>query len=282
MNNVQFLDLTSNRLDQMQIRDILSRLGLSDSTSLYKVILFDSEQNFNNINHHIKRSKGLILIAVSDEASNFPYQKLYLGNYKLYIQTPNQFLAAHVNARFFGCGYGHANLFYKSENKEYDMSFLGQVTHDRRHMAVRAMKQLSDKYNTYLLETEGFTLGVPEDEYFDIMARSKIVVCPSGVVTQDSLRFYEALELGSIPIPDAVSPVYGYSEYWSAVAPNFPVEPYRTKTELIERIEDVLNNYDRYQEEVSAWWAENKELLETNLKSDIEEIIQNGETGNNS
>lgn len=280
MDKVQFLDLTSTRLDQIQIRDTIDKLGLSSEEKPYKVILFDSTQDFNEINYHIRKSKGLVLICVSDEASNFPYLKLYLGNYKLFIQTPNQSIVENIkNARFFGCGYGRTKLFNKNNEKEYDLSFLGQVTHDRRHMAAQVIKDMSGRYETYLLETEGFTQGLPEEEYFDVMSKSRIVVCPSGIVTQDSLRFYEALEIGAVPVPDAISPIYGYSKYWDAVAPDFPVRPYRSKEELVDRIEQVSSNYDYYQQAVSDWWKRDKKFLEFNLRLDIEEVIRKGESG---
>lgn len=271
---MKFLDLTTNRLDQMQIRDIISSLNLEREIGAYNLVLFDKNQDINYLNNLIESSNGLILIGVSDEASEFNYLKLYNGNYVLYIQTPNQFETKHIKARFFGCGYGLATKYnsFKTNEKKYDVFFSGQINHKRRELAKEILEQIKPNYNVYANYTAGFTQGLAVDEYHKALAESKIVLCPSGVVTQDSLRFYESLEMGAIPIIDVVSPIYGKTDYWDYVAPNYLLK-YETKEQAIKLINEVMNDYELYQAEVQEWWQNYKDNFKHNLEKDIETIL---------
>jgi len=107
------------------------------------------------------------------------------------------------------------------QKRDLDFSFMGQVTHQRRIDCVAAAEKISNwspeqRDASLIFSTPGFTQGKSRPEYYDVMARSKLVLCPSGPCTPDSFRVAEALEAGCIPIVDDLTPNPAYRPgYWN-------------------------------------------------------------------
>ena len=81
--------------------------------------------------------------------------------------------------------------------------FAGQVTHVRRQQCVAELDTLP---NGYLYRTNGYLQGMPQSEYWHLLAGAKVVPCPSGHCTTDTARTFEALEAGAVPISDLLTP----------------------------------------------------------------------------
>lgn len=151
----------------------------------------------------------------------------------------------------------------------YDWSFYGQVTHVRRRQCAEVMRTMR---NGKLLETAGFTQGVPHDEYYRIMVQSKFVICPSGPCTVDSFRICEALEAGCIPIADDCTPDPNFpSGYWNYVFEetklSFPVV--RDWAKLPQVIDEWLYNWESNAEDCAMWWRAKKSSWIDKMKSDV-------------
>lgn len=97
--------------------------------------------------------------------------------------------------------------------KTMPVSFSGQVTHPRREVWAEAMERLEGLgISTDLMFTDGFMKGVSQESYAHTMAAAEICPAPPGPVTPDTFRFWEALELGGLPVAED-------REYWNAVFP---------------------------------------------------------------
>lgn len=82
--------------------------------------------------------------------------------------------------------------------KDIFCSFVGSLTHSVRTNIVNEWKNDSD----FLFKTSDWSLRVEEEKissFFNITKRSKFALCPRGYGAQ-SFRFYEALQLGSVPV----------------------------------------------------------------------------------
>jgi len=82
--------------------------------------------------------------------------------------------------------------------KDIFCSFVGSNTHGVRE---RMISHLTDDIDFYI-KSGSWSFNIKkqdEQQFFDITSRSKFTLCPRGYGAQ-SFRFYEALQLGSIPI----------------------------------------------------------------------------------
>lgn len=155
-------------------------------------------------------------------------------------------------------------------NRIYDWSFYGQMTHIRRVQCVDALQEVP---NGELLITPGFTQGVPQEKYFEIMVQSKFVPCPSGPCTPDSFRFAEALEAGCVPIADnLIQHTWFPPGYWDYIFGDGP-KPFRVVEnwrELPQIIESNLPYWKDIAQNCSVWWSLQKKILVKKMKKELE------------
>ena len=155
--------------------------------------------------------------------------------------------------------------------RSFDWSFMGQVTHRRREECVAAAKDIP---RGHLLCTTGFTKGDTRENYYDVMVRSRAVLCPSGPCTPDSFRLAEALEAGCMPIVDDATPNPLYPPgYWKYVFANKPL-PFPLVTDwknLPFILEFCRDNWEHRIGACRLWWKSQKERMIAEMKEDLNE-----------
>jgi len=166
------------------------------------------------INALIAPMAWCLIVVTSDEEGTFDTRRLSHPNMRIWAQTPGP----GFTGRILPLGWTpHAlNLPSEPPQKTLDWFFAGQVTHERRQQLRQAITDLIDantELSGHAIFTEGFTQGLPPDEYMAEMMSAKVVPCPSGPVHVETFRVYEALEAGAVPITDRISP-RGPSDYW--------------------------------------------------------------------
>jgi hypothetical protein len=152
--------------------------------------------------------------------------------------------------------------------REFDWSFMGQITHTRRHTCALAAKDIP--YGKFLA-TPGFSQGASREEYYDVMTRSKLVLCPSGPCTPDSFRFAEALEAGCIPIVDGLTPDRYYPRgYWTYVlGMDLPFPLIYEWSTLPHVIEFWLKHWKANAAACGSWWVHQKAEWVKQLREDL-------------
>lgn len=234
----------------------------------------------DEINADIKHLEWVIIVLTGDEEAVFPYKRIEHPRKKIYVMTPKFDYHKDVDG-FLGDGWPqHAREFIgkHSGKKEIDWSFAGQITHERRQKAAKQMRKLlkDERYTGVLEETKGFTEGLVRQEYYELLAKSKIVICPSGPETPDTFRFYEALEAGCVPIVDDMIPTdEEKTHYWN----NFFGDdlPFPILTDWKKLKELFINYNDRFpnvNNRVFSWWQQKKKELEYKIKADIEYLAK--------
>jgi hypothetical protein len=222
-----------------------------------------------------KQFERVVFFITGDEEAKFDASRLEHPNKKVWWFAP-PFNPPQKVDRVLPFGWADGALQYLAEgrfdgHKEriFQLSFAGQVTHDRRRFCFAAANEVPG--NKMLFPTKGFGQGIGREDYYRILLQSKYVPCPSGPCTPDSFRFAEALEAGCIPIADDLAPNPSYPQgYWSYLFGDklpFPViEDWSTLSDVIE---DIDLNYDFNQRQCSSWWTTQKDIWVLKLMEDL-------------
>lgn len=110
---------------------------------------------------------------------------------------------------------------------------------------------------------------IEQSEYKRIMADSIFIPCPKGNTSVDCFRFCEALEAGSIPIPERGD------DYWDKLLGEdhpFYIQANSDWKGIANQLESLLSNtkiLDAYNKKVLEWWANHKFKLRDKFSSII-------------
>jgi len=217
-----------------------------------------------------------VVMVTGDEASVYPWQDLKHERMRLWVQTPRPQL--HEGAgRFFGVGYTpHTRPLLRELGphvpRTNDWCFAGQVSHKRRKECVEVLRGMD---GGVLVETPGFTQGLPHAEYARLLASTRVVACPSGPATPDTFRVWEALEAGCIPVADGMAYSYDSRPYWRFLFgedPPFPVvlDSWQTFPGILA---ELLDGWDEWANAVQAWWIAKKREMALALADDLAAVM---------
>lgn len=230
----------------------------------------------NEINRDIAKLNWVIVILCGDEEAVFPADKLThpQGRLKVWVMTPTFGKYGNID-RYLGDGWptDTREILRKMDAPEarpFDWFFAGQVTHTRREECVSKLREI---IGGHLLETPGFTQGMPRDEYLRYMVESKVIPCPSGPETPDTFRLYEALEAGCVPIADDMTPKDTEpSRYWHKMFGDVPFPVVEDWSNLPGLIENLRDRYPTINNRVFAWWQQRKRQMVYNLEEDVKQL----------
>lgn len=226
------------------------------------------------INAELSKFSWVLLFITSDEESNFPIENIKHPNIKIYVQYPKQ--GRHDKFGKLPLGYTsdtRKNLMYT--DKTLNVFYSGQNSHKRREMCSKQLHgEVTDLIkNISINDTPGFSQGMKPDEYMANICNAKVAPAPSGPVSADSFRTYEALEAGAVPIVDQIS-LAGDHDY-SAYLFNNETLPFATIKDypsMYGYCKDLLNNYPAINNEVQAWWIKKKRDLIWQFVADIQKL----------
>lgn len=255
--------------DHTFLNDMLEDIGDSDRHVFIIPGAYQAD-SYDKINEVINGSAKVLIFITSDEEGMFDTEKLVHPDKIVYSQYGN-------GGFMFPLGYAKDTRRILKEigyqKKDMDWFFAGQITHSRREACVEALRPLTETIDDpgrgLLVETDGFAKGLSQEDYLEAMSEAKVVPCPSGAVSVDSFRLYEALEAGCIPIADDMSPLKSYSEsYWSKLfgGCDFPtIVNYDKLPNLINKAATFSN----YGSDVFAWWINKKNQIREQLKKEL-------------
>jgi hypothetical protein len=192
------------------------------------------------INQELTKLEKCKVIITSDEENLFPIDELSHSNMKLYATYPNDKYTSGIHWLPIGPARLNDNFV---PDKQYDFVYAGQVNHDSRRKLVEVLKTMPDGL---LIETGGFSQGLPRDEYYDVMSNAKLAPAPKGVVSTDSFRLYEAMEVGAIPVTED-------RPFWDRLFGDYPFLVVEDWSHLVDT-EYSVKTANRIQ----AWWQRKK------------------------
>lgn len=232
------------------------------------------------INKDISKLAWCLFIITGDEEAVFPWRNIKHPIMKVWVMLPR--MTEHNDASFKlpqGYATGTRELLKDIgyHEKTQDWFFAGQVNHERREQCIQELQYLTDSgqspNGTYLV---GNTFGkeiLPRRDYLEHLAKTKIALCPSGIETPDSFRFYEALEAGCLPVVDAFSTNFKTPGFWKYVFGDdipFPIVTYWD--ELITLMPTLLKEYPANANKCFAWWQQKKRDLYNRIIDDVKEL----------
>lgn len=231
----------------------------------------------DEINADIACLKWVLIVIIGDEDGAFPTEKLKHPNMKVWLMLPHDGTKKNVD-RYLPNGWPTGTREYlkqftkQADKRRNDWFFSGQITHKRRRELITYLHSIESVYKGKLIETEGFTQGLPHKEYFKEMARAKIVPCPSGAVIPDSFRLYEALEAGCLPLADNKSPNGKGEDFWHLLFGEkelpFPIVNDWSEAPLAYHID----TYPKAANLTYAWWQQKKREMAYWLQEDIKQL----------
>lgn len=226
-------------------------------------------QKANQISESIARFQWVLAIRTGDEEDQLQPDRIYHPNIKWWVQTPKVGVD-YDDARLFGVGFPPHFNHLKQQNKDTDVFLSAQNTHDRRTECFAALENI--KATKVVGTTDGFTQGMDKDEYALWMSAAKVAPCPSGAVSPDSFRLYEALEAHTVPIADDSSPVYDSQGYWRMLFPDAPFPILESYEQLPGYVDDQLRQWPDNVNRITEWWINYKRDLGRWIRDDLREL----------
>lgn len=250
------------------------------------VVIIPARHNIRHVrelNKLISNMPWVVIVLCGDEASVFPYHHItrrHHDSIKLWVQTPKlRFHAADEDLiRWVGDMWAPGTLealreipYVEPDQRTYDIAFSGQVNNGGRKELIVALDGiLADGVPGYMVDTGGFTMGLPRDEYVRLLADTRIAPAPSGSMTPDTFRVFEALCAGAVPIVEdacAQDPTPGYWE--RLLGPDHPIPSVAQWSELPDLLPALLDNWQIRSAFVQSWWLNYRRNIRRRFLSDI-------------
>ena len=156
------------------------------------------------------------------------------------------------------------NPWLNSSERKYSWSFIGtDWSNNSRKEAVKFFTENIPGGFSSL--GSNFGSGMSSNKYIENTLNSSFIPCPKGNFHFETIRFYEALELGAIPMV-----IKGSETFLKIFKDNFPLPIFRDWEEAAKFSMSKLNYHDelnRLQLLVYQWWLNEKNHLSSEISS---------------
>jgi hypothetical protein len=220
------------------------------------------------INKEIQNISRLVLFITGDEQGSFDISKINHSNAEIWIQYPYE---QHKNFNKLPIGVPQhlKKLAPEYPSKDYDVYFSGQITHQRRQQIAKVLPVLP---NTIFTLTAGFAQGGDPKDYYKALSRSRLAPAPAGAETIDTFRFFEAIEMMSLPIADAIDSKGNGREFYKYLfGYDIPVEVVSNWGDLKKLVPRLLDQYPKNMHTVVCWWIKYKRDLGIKIMRQVNE-----------
>ena len=207
------------------------------------------------LSNELQKISKVVLFINGDENARFNIKKIKHSNIEIWVQYPHE-KHNQYNKMPVGVPKHLKSNLPEYKEKEYEVYFGGQITHHRRRELSSVMPQIK---NSLFGPTDGFSKGDKPKDYYFKLSNAKISPCPSGAAVIDTFRFYESIELLTIPIADKLDPNLVETDFYKKMfGLNLPFESLSNWNRLEGCVEKVLRNYPENMHKVVSWWIKQK------------------------
>jgi hypothetical protein len=162
------------------------------------------------------------------------------------------------------------------KERKYNWNFAGGMRKNREEILDLFIQEISN--NKVVIEIGNsfneVKSGLSTKNYRELMMNSKFTLSPTGNVSVDCFRLYEALECGSIPITIARTKIQElYPSYWHIMFEEEP--PFiigETWDDALNKVKELLKNKEEYEKcriKCYEFWINYKNKLKQTLKNEI-------------
>ena len=214
--------------------------------------------NENRLSNELSKISRVVLFINGDENARFDVDKISHPNIEIWIQYPHR-KHSEYNKMPIGVPQHLKENAPEYKEKEYDVYFGGQITHQRRVELSHVMPTLK---NSLYGPTEGFSQGDKPKDYYAKLASAKIAPCPSGAAVIDTFRFFESIELLTLPVADTINPKGIQTDFYKNMfGVNVPFNYVSNWNELNKLVPKLLDQYPNNMHQVVCWWIKQKRDL---------------------
>jgi hypothetical protein len=221
------------------------------------------------ISRELRKINKVVLFITADERGTFKANKVFHKNIDIWVQSPYPGRHDQFNKMPIGCPSHMKDNLPEYTIKKNDAFFSGQITHDRRKQLSEVMPTIP---NALFNPTPGFTQGYEPKEYYKHILESRITPCPAGTSTIDSFRFYESLEMLSLPVGDIRSSSNEKYNFWDYCFDQVvPVPKTANWYTLPMILDESLNDYHANMHRAVSWWIKYKRDFAYKIMEQINE-----------
>ena len=218
------------------------------------------------LSNELNKLSRVVLFINGDENARFDVSKIRHNNIEIWIQYPHE-KHDQYNKMPIGVPQHLKDNVPEYKEKEYDVYFGGQITHSRRKELASVMPRLK---NSLYGPTKGFSLGDKPKDYYAKLSSAKIAPCPSGAAVIDTFRFFESIELLTLPIADKLDPSMTETKFYIKMfGPEFPVASVDNWNSIEELLPELLENYPNNMHRVVSWWIKYKRDLGSRIMEQL-------------
>jgi hypothetical protein len=222
--------------------------------------------NEEQINKELANLNRVVLFITGDECALFNPDAIKHPNISIWIQYPHQ-KHEKYNKFFIGVPQHLKNNLPNYPIKEHNIYFGGQITHQRRQELAKAISRME---NVLYCPTEGFAQGDPPQEYYRKLASAKVAPAPSGAQVIDSFRFFEAIEMLTLPIGDRKDSQGREINYYDYIyGKSIPVQLTHDWNDLHKIYLELMNDYPANLHKVVCWWLKYKRDFAFKVMEDL-------------
>jgi hypothetical protein len=211
--------------------------------------------NEDTLSDELSKLSRVVLFINGDENARFNVDKIIHPNIEIWIQYPHK-KHSEYNKMPIGVPQHLKDNLPEYKEKDYDVYFGGQITHQRRVELSHVMPRLK---NSLYGPTKGFSQGDKPKDYYAKLASAKIAPCPSGAAVIDTFRFFESIELLTLPVADTLDPKGIQTDFYKDVfGINVPFKNVSNWNELDKLVPRLLDQYPNNMHQVVCWWIKEK------------------------
>jgi hypothetical protein len=260
-------DYANDKWDYGLLKEIFDKHGV-DQTRVTEIpkadkafVVIPGPQTAGNeelLSNELNKLSRVVLFINGDENARFDVSKIRHNNIEIWIQYPHE-KHDQYNKMPIGVPQHLKDNAPEYKEKEYDVYFGGQITHSRRKELALVMPILK---NSLYGPTKGFSLGDKPKDYYAKLSSAKIAPCPSGAAVIDTFRFFESIELLTLPIADKLDPSMKETKFYMKMfGPEFPVQSVDNWNNIEKLLPELLDNYPNNMHRVVGWWIKYKRDL---------------------
>jgi len=218
------------------------------------------------INKELANLGRVVLFITGDECALFNADAIKHPNISIWIQYPHQ-KHEKYNRFFIGVPQHLKNNLPNYPVKQHNIYFGGQITHQRRQELALVMSRME---NVLYCPTEGFAQGDPPQDYYRKLASAKVAPAPSGAQVIDSFRFFEAIEMLTLPIGDRKDSQGREVNYYDYIyGKSIPVQLTHDWNDLHKIYLELMNDYPANLHKVVCWWIKYKRDFAFKVMEDL-------------
>ena len=220
--------------------------------------------------NQVKLIKNLIIWHISDEEGidgDYLYPKIS-NDITIFRSFPHKRFSSYKNIHSLPLGPSRWSLrnipWINSTKRKYSWCFMGTMwPNTSREQAVNCFRE--NVFGGFFYKGSDFSSGLPVSDYIETLLQSTFSICPEGNRHFETFRFYESLELGSIPLS-----IVDKDNFHSIFKDGLPFPSFKDWEEAAEFANELLKDpirLNNLQLGIRTWWLEEKHNLSARFQS---------------